>query len=219
MDLINAITLKYLYNLKALGVDYIDILESKQSDDSLPDDIDDLRELVDSCFLCELCQTRAKTVFGEGSLSSDIMFIGEAPGAMEDYSGRPFVGRAGTLLTKMIERVLNISRSDVYIANVIKCRPPENRIPTPTEATTCKPYLLKQIEIIEPKVIVALGATAYHHLTESSAKISHVRGKVFDFNGIYLIPTFHPSYLLRNEKAKVLAYQDLLTIKRVLCEF
>lgn len=219
MELSKALSLKYLYSLKMLGVKYLEPIELEttlKDSETLPFNIDELQKVVNICERCNLSQTRKNVVFGEGNLNANLMFVGEGPGAMEDSTGRPFVGRAGELLTKMIERVLELNRSDVYIANIVKCRPPNNRVPTIMEATTCKPYLLRQIEIIKPKVIVALGATSYHYLTEDKAKISTVRGRVFEFSDFYLIPTYHPSFLLRNPLAKKEAYQDLLKIKSLL---
>jgi DNA polymerase len=141
------------------------------------------------------------------------MFVGEGPGATEDATGRPFVGRAGELLTKMIQNVLHINRSEVYIANIVKCRPPNNRTPLPKEAFTCRVYLFKQIEIIKPKLIVALGATAYKYLTNDTTPISKIRGHIIDAKNYKIIPTFHPSYLLRNPSAKKEAYLDMLKVK------
>ena len=126
------------------------------------------------------------------------------------------MGRSGELLTKMIENVLHLKRDDVYITNIVKCRPPNNRIPTPTEAHTCHPYLLKQIEIIKPKLIVTLGATAYHYLTGEETSISKIRGTLHRQNGYTLIPTYHPSYLLRNPSAKKEVFEDLLKVKELM---
>ena len=182
----------------------------------LPNDLEELRKIVENCHLCDLAKTRKKVVFGEGDPNAKIMFIGEAPGASEDETGRPFVGRAGQLLTKMIENVLEIPRSSVYIANIVKCRPPNNRVPTPQEAKTCLPYLLKQIEIVDPKILVALGATSYRYLTGDNTPISKIRGQIIKFQNRILIPTYHPSYLLRNPSKKKEVYEDLLKIKELL---
>ena len=190
-------------------------LEKAQSLD-LPDDLEKLRDIVLSCHLCDLAKTRKNVVFGEGNPKAKLMFIGEGPGATEDETGRPFVGRAGQLLTKMIENVLEIPRSEVYIANIVKCRPPGNRVPTPQEAQTCIPYLMKQIEIVDPKILVALGSTSYRWLTGDNTPISKVRGETLSFQGRILIPTFHPSFLLRNPSKKREVYQDLLKIKELL---
>ncbi len=207
-----------LYQLQWLGVQYIDRIEMKKNSYDLPDDLEELKKIVLHCHLCDLAKTRKNVVFGEGNPHTKIMFIGEGPGATEDETGRPFVGRAGQLLTKMIENVLQIKRSEVFIANIVKCRPPNNRVPTPQEVEKCIPYLWKQIEIIDPKIIVALGSTSYRHLTGDKTPISKVRGQVIDFEGRKLIPTFHPSFLLRNPSKKREAYEDLLKIKELLCE-
>lgn len=213
-------TLKLLYNLyqlQWLGVSYMDPIAFEKSQTlDLPDDLEKLREIVLSCHLCDLAKTRKNVVFGEGNPKAKLMFIGEGPGATEDETGRPFVGRAGQLLTKMIENVLEIPRSEVYIANIVKCRPPNNRVPTPQEAQTCIPYLMKQIEIIDPKILVALGSTSYRWLTGDTTPISKVRGETLTFQGRILIPTFHPSFLLRNPSKKREVYQDLLKIKELL---
>ncbi len=194
------------------------IKQENHATQSLPNDLEELKRIVLQCHLCDLAKTRKNVVFGEGNPHAKLMFIGEGPGATEDETGRPFVGRAGQLLTKMIENVLEIPRSEVYIANIVKCRPPNNRVPTPEEARTCIPYLFKQIEIINPKILVALGATSYRWLTGDTTPISKVRGERIEFRGRILIPTFHPSYLLRNPSKKKEAYQDLLKIKELLCE-
>ena len=215
--LYNALQLKRLYQLRDIGYRYVPIVKPKSAAPlRLPDDLEALRQIASACQLCPLSKTRTKTVFGEGNPRSPLMFVGEGPGAQEDMTGRPFVGRAGELLTKMIENVLEVPRESVYIANIVKCRPPNNRVPTPEEAYSCLPYLQRQIEIVSPRVIVALGATAYHYLTGDKKGITKVRGSLIDMGDYTLIPTFHPSYLLRNPSAKREAYQDLLRIKELM---
>ena len=217
--LYNALQLKRLYQLKQLGFDYVPLVEKRSgASKALPNDLERLEKMVSECMLCALGKTRTKAVFGEGDPHASLMFVGEGPGAQEDMSGRPFVGRAGELLTKMIENAIEVPRQSVYIANIVKCRPPNNRVPTPEEAYTCLPYLMKQIELVAPRVIVALGATAYHYLTGDKSGITKVRGEVIDRGDYLLVPTYHPSYLLRNPSAKKEVYQDLLKIKRLLCE-
>ena len=217
--LYNALQLKHLYQLKTLGFNYVPLLEKRVLEDAnLPNSFKALKQFVLQCQLCPLSKSRTKTVFGEGDIGASLMFIGEGPGMQEDITGRPFVGRAGELLTKMIENVIKIPRSKTYIANIVKCRPPNNRVPTIEEAHTCLPYLKKQIELVSPSIIVALGATAYHYLTGDKSGISKVRGEMIDMGSYILIPTYHPSYLLRNPSAKKEAYQDLLKVKRLLCE-
>jgi len=183
----------------------------------LPNTLSQLKKYTLSCHLCPLSKTRKNVVFGEGNPNAEIMFVGEGPGEMEDNTARPFVGRAGQLLTKIIENVLEIKREDVYIANIVKCRPPSNRVPTQEEANLCKPYLLKQIEIINPSIIVSLGATSYRYLTgDFNGAISKVRGELFDMGNAKLIPTYHPSYLLRNPSAKKAMFLDMLKVKAML---
>ena len=165
-----------------------------------------------ACAKCkELARCRHSVVFGVGSPRAEIMFIGEAPGADEDAQGEPFVGRAGQLLTKIIQ-AMGYQRGDVYIANVLKCRPPENRTPLPDEVANCLPYLLAQIELIKPKVIVALGATALRSLLDVQLGITKIRGHWYTFRDIPIMPTFHPAYLLRNPPAKKEVWQDMQTV-------
>jgi DNA polymerase len=169
----------------------------------------EIREDIGECTRCKLHTLgRSQVVFGAGNPSADLMFVGEAPGADEDAQGVPFVGRAGQLLTKMIE-AMGFAREDVYIANVIKCRPPENRNPDPDEVLSCEPFLFRQIQTIQPLVIVALGAFAAKALLKSEQPISKLRGQVHDYQGAKLIPTFHPSYLLRSPGQKKYAWDDL----------
>ncbi len=217
-NLHNALQLKQLTILKQLGYSYTDIMPSELESESvdLPDTMEKLRQTVEACHLCELSKSRQKVVFGEGNEQADILFVGEGPGATEDSTGRPFVGRAGEVLTKMIENVLHIPRSEVYIANIVKCRPPNNRVPTESEALTCRPFLQKQIALVQPKIIVTLGATAYRYLTNDESPISRVRGTIIQGDGYKIIPTFHPSYLLRNPSAKKETLSDLLKVKALL---
>ncbi|MBD3790532.1 MAG: uracil-DNA glycosylase [Campylobacterales bacterium] len=217
-NLKNALLLKQLYQLKQLGYIYTDSMIFKEDDVdlTLPNTLEALQKQAMNCHLCDLSKTRQKVVFGEGNPHAQVMFVGEGPGATEDSIGRPFVGRSGELLTKMIENVLLIQRQDVYIANIVKCRPPSNREPTPNEAYTCKPYLLKQIELIKPKIIVTLGSTAYMYLTGDEIPISKIRGSVIKQENYIVIPTYHPSYLLRNPSAKKEAFEDLKKIKSLM---
>ena len=213
--------LNQLYKYKFFGYDFFDDIQPLS--DEIGKNIkninsfDSLKKLVLCCHLCELSKTRKNVVFGEGNKDADLMFVGEAPGAMEDEQGRPFVGRAGQLLTKIIENVLELKREDVYIANIVKCRPPNNATPTLEIATTCKPYILKQIELVKPKIIVALGSVAYKYLTNDFENgITKVRGSIINFGGIKLIPTYHPSYLLRNPSAKKDVFVDMKRVKGML---
>jgi DNA polymerase len=168
------------------------------------------------CMRCKLATLgRKQVVFGVGNADADLMFVGEAPGADEDVQGIPFVGRAGQLLTKMIEAI-NLRRDEVYIANVIKCRPPGNRNPEPDEIATCEPFLFQQIQAINPRVIVALGSFAAKTLLRSDESISRLRGRIYDFRGAKLIPTFHPSFLLRSPDRKRDAWEDLKRARALL---
>ena len=171
-------------------------------------------ELAD-CPRCPLREQRTQVVFGGGSPEAELVFVGEAPGRDEDRQGKPFVGRAGQLLTRMIV-AMGLTRDQVYICNVIKCRPPENRDPRPEEVACCEPFLLQQLEIIQPKVIVALGRFAVQTLLRDSTAISRLRGTWRDYHGIPLMPTFHPSYLLRNPAGKRPVWEDLQEVMRKL---
>jgi DNA polymerase len=212
----NLIKLKFLYSLKESGVEYFEGFSSKETKMEMPKELKELEKICKNCTLCDLSKTRNNVVFGEGNPNAKLMFIGEGPGEMEDKTGRPFVGRAGKLLTKIIENVLEMTRDDVYIGNIVKCRPPNNRVPTIEEAETCKPFLLQQIEIIDPEILVCLGKTAFMYLLNENMPISKVRGQIFDYKGRKVIPTYHPSYLLRNPSAKKEAYKDFLLIKSML---
>jgi len=164
---------------------------------------------VAECRRCKLCEARNKTVPGEGSTSARILFVGEGPGADEDRTGRPFVGRAGQLLDDIIVKGMKLRREDVYIANVVKCRPPGNRVPEPDEAAACAPFLDRQIAAIRPAVICALGATAVRRLLDDERSMSSLRGRAYEYRGIPVIVTYHPAYLLRNPAAKVHTWQDI----------
>ena len=168
----------------------------------------DLERIALVCEKCRLAKTRTQVVYGVGSPNADLMFVGEAPGRDEDIQGKPFVGRAGQLLTDII-KAMKLTRDDVYIANVIKCRPPENRNPEPDELDACRPWIRRQIELIQPRVIVTLGRFALQSLTEKGYAISSVRGQWLDYNGIRVMPTYHPAYLLRNPAAKKEVWADM----------
>jgi uracil-DNA glycosylase family 4 len=179
--------------------------------------LDDIKtDIGPLCMRCKLCNLgRSQTVFGVGNPRARLMFVGEAPGEDEDKKGEPFVGRAGQLLTKIIEAI-GLSREQVYIANVIKCRPPGNRNPEPDEVATCEPFLFRQIDVIQPKVIVPLGKFAAQCLLKSMDPITKLRGRRFDYRGSVLIPTFHPAYLLRNPSAKREVWEDMKQVRAIL---
>lgn len=172
---------------------------------------EELQSKALACHRCRLCETRTTVVFGEGNIRSKLVFVGEAPGRDEDRQGRPFVGRAGQLLTKMIE-AMGLKREEIYIANCLKCRPPENRNPLPDEIALCQPILRRQIELIGPKVICALGKFASQTLLATETPISKLRGHFQDYHGIKLMPTYHPAYLLRNPGEKKWVWEDLQKI-------
>ncbi|HDH11484.1 MAG TPA: uracil-DNA glycosylase [Nitrospirae bacterium] len=172
------------------------------------DALKNLRKEIGDCHRCKLSENRKNIVFGEGNPDAELMFIGEGPGRDEDIQARPFVGNAGKLLAKMILK-MGFKQEDVYIANIVKCRPPFNREPGEDEITTCLPYVEKQIEIINPKVIVSLGKIAAQSLLRSKVPISKLRGSFHDFQNIPVMPTFHPAYLLRNPKEKWLTWDDM----------
>lgn len=173
-------------------------------------------ELV-GCQRCALCHARKNIVFGTGNPKAHLVFVGEGPGADEDRLGEPFVGRAGQLLTKMID-AMGFKREDVYICNVVKCRPPENRDPKPEEVNACEPFLVRQLLAIKPQVIVALGRHAAQTLLKNAVPMSKIRGQWQEYRGIKMMPTFHPAYLLRNPPAKKEVWEDLKKVMAVLAE-
>jgi uracil-DNA glycosylase family 4 len=179
-------------------------------------DLPALREFIGDCDRCKLAPLRTNLVFGVGDPNAQLMFIGEAPGADEDARGEPFVGRAGQLLTDIIERGMGLSRAQVYICNVIKCRPPENRNPEPDEVASCEPFLFRQIELVQPQVIVALGAFAVQALLKVKTPISKLRGNWHEVRGVRMMPTFHPAYLLRNPADKKLVWSDIQLVMKEL---
>ncbi len=183
------------------------------------DTVDILREIradIGDCTRCKLCKLgRTQVVFGVGNPRAELMFVGEAPGQDEDIQGEPFVGRAGQLLTKIIEAI-GLTRDQVYIANVIKCRPPGNRNPEPDEVATCEPFLFRQIDAIKPRVIVALGTFAAQCLLKTNDPISRLRGRAFQYRGAQLIPTFHPAFLLRSPERKRDVWEDMKKVRALL---
>lgn len=226
-DVVNELAL-----LRELGYTHLDLVGSTQlavgrsevpASDEAPanselqtanSEYEALRAEALACTKCRLAGSRKNVVFGVGDPNADLMFVGEAPGHDEDVKGEPFVGRAGQLLTDII-KAMKLSREQVYIANVIKCRPPENRNPEPDELDACRPYIRRQVELIQPKVIVTLGRFGLQSLTGKGYGISSVRGQWLDYNGIKLMPTFHPAYLLRNSAAKKEVWADM---KKVMAE-
>jgi DNA polymerase len=176
-----------------------------------PETLDHIRADMGDCTRCQLCKTRTHIVFGEGAADARLVFVGEGPGFEEDQCGRPFVGAAGQLLTKIIA-AMKLSRETVYIANIVKCRPPNNRNPEPGEIRQCLPFLKRQLAAIKPQVICALGSVPAHTLLETQTPISRLRGRFHEFMGIPLMPTFHPAYLLRSPERKRDVWNDVQQI-------
>jgi uracil-DNA glycosylase len=176
----------------------------------------ELREHIGDCRRCKLAPHRTHLVFGVGNPRARLVFVGEAPGRDEDAQGEPFVGRAGQLLTEIITKGMKLRRDDVYIANVIKCRPPDNRNPEPDEVASCQPFLLRQLQLIGPEVVVALGKFAAQTLLGTKTPITQLRGRWYDWHGMKLMPTFHPAYLLRNPGDKRLVWDDIQKVMRAL---
>lgn len=189
---------------------FLDAQENWENADSL----DTLNNLICSCQKCELHKTRNKFVFGVGNLKATVMLIGEGPGAEEDKQGEPFVGRAGQLLNDIL-KAINFTRQEVYIANVVKCRPPANRTPLPEEMDSCMPYLLKQIDLIKPKLILCLGLVAANALLGKKDSLGKLRGKIFELNKIKVMVTYHPAALLRNPNLKRDCWNDVKQFKKL----
>ena len=207
----------YLEYLKGMGITSVPVSEN------IPETVirseiltlAEVRKELGDCKRCKLHRTRRTIVFGEGNEKAALMFIGEGPGYDEDVQGRPFVGKAGQLLTKIIESI-HLPREEVYIANIVKCRPPQNRNPEPDEIQCCNPFLMKQIRVIRPKIICALGTFSAQTLLKTDTKISALRGKIFDLEGIKVIPTYHPAFLLRNPERKREVWEDMKKIAELI---
>jgi DNA polymerase len=193
--------------------DPLPVLAHNAPADDKPTALRLIREDIGDCKRCRLHKGRTNLVFGVGNVNADIMFIGEGPGADEDAQGEPFVGRAGQLLNNMIA-AMGIKREDVYIANVVKCRPPGNRTPERDECDTCGPFLMRQVEVIQPKMIVALGATAAKYLIGINDSMNNLRGRIYEFKGTKLVVTYHPAYLLRDPRRKAETWKDLQIVMK-----
>jgi uracil-DNA glycosylase len=198
-----------------LGLEHTDLRwpERASSEPAAPPTLEQVREALGDCTRCKLHAHRTQIVFGVGNPHASLVFVGEAPGADEDAQGEPFVGRAGQLLTKIIE-AMGLHRQDVYICNIIKCRPPNNRTPETEEIVACQPFLLQQLRVIAPKFICALGGPAAQTLLQTKEPISRLRGRFHDFHGIPLLPTFHPAFLLRNPNEKKTVWEDMKLLVR-----
>ncbi len=211
----------YLEYLKEMGIESMTASEERPCE-VLPNSslspltappLEKVRKELGDCRRCKLHRTRRALVFGEGNKKATLMIVGEGPGYEEDVQGKPFVGRAGQLLTKILQSI-HLQREEVYIANIIKCRPPQNRNPEPEEIQNCYPFLLRQIQAIQPQIICALGTFAAQTLLKTDTKITALRGKFFDFSGIKVVPTYHPAYLLRNPERKREVWEDMKKISQ-----
>jgi len=214
--------LNHLNLLNSMGYKYmqpINLKEINQSQVTMPNNYEALRSMAINCNLCELSKSRTNVVFGQGNLNANIMFVADSIATIEDELGKFYVGKSGQLLIKMIENVLNSSIDNFYITGVTKCCPSNNKVININEVGICKPYLEKQIELIKPKLIVALGDLSYKHITGDTTEFSQLRGKILKYNNIDIMPTFHPSFLLRNPTSKKEAFHDMLKIKSIMESF
>jgi len=215
----------YLEYLRGMGIIGVSSSERQDQKGSLnpsplprkPPTLEEVRRELGECQRCKLHRTRRTIVFGEGNKRARLMLIGEGPGYDEDVQGRPFVGKAGQLLTRILQSI-HLPREEVYITNIIKCRPPQNRNPEPDEIQSCYPFLTQQIEAIQPQMICALGTFAAQTLLKTDAKITTLRGRFYEFVGIKVMPTYHPAYLLRNPERKREVWQDMKQISKELVE-
>jgi uracil-DNA glycosylase family 4 len=203
----------YLEAQRELGVEYTDVEWPESPAPPLPPTMSEVREELGECTRCKLYRHRTQIVFGVGHPKARLVFVGEAPGADEDAQGEPFVGRAGQLLTKIIQ-AMGMQREDVYICNILKCRPPNNRTPESDEILSCQPFLLKQLQAIGPQFVCALGGPAAQTLLQTKEPISRLRGKFYDFHGIPLLPTYHTAFLLRNPHEKKTVWEDMKLLLR-----
>lgn len=218
-NLHNALLLKQLYQLKELGFKYTDAKPfsyEEQNPLELPHSLNALKEQALNCHLCSLSKSRNNVVFGKGLDNAKIMFIGDMPLEAEDKKGEAFLGLGGEMLTAMIEKVLQISRDDVYITNLLKCHPLTSQEVHETAFHTCKAYLFKEIELVQPKVVVTLGEKAYHYLTNDTTKLKEIRGTLLEESNYVIIPTYHPSFLLKNPSFKKEVFLDLKKAKELL---
>ena len=217
-NLKNALLLKQLHQLKQLGYRYTSLTAYKEDEPNLtlPGTLEALQKQANDCHLCALSKSRQKVVFGEGNPHAALMFVGDIPSASDDSSGKIFTGRSGELLTKMIENVLKFKRNQVYITNILKCRALDTQSPSPAHAHTCHPYLLKEISLLKPKVVVALGEMAYQYLTGDDSTLEKVRGLVCSKDDYVVIATYHPSHLLKNPSLKKDVFEDLKKVKSLL---
>ena len=218
-NLHNALRLKQLYQLKNLGYRYTNTKAFSYVDANplkLPNSLVKLKQQAQNCHLCSLNKSRTKVVFGEGDENANVMFIGDIPLAMEDQAGQPFLGRGGEMLTAMIEKVLGLSRHDVYVTNLLKCHPLNTQEVQETQIHACKAYLFKEIELVEPKIIVTLGEKAYQYISNDFRDLKEARGSVTTYENYTLVSTYHPNFLLKNPSLKTEVFEDLKKIKSLL---
>jgi len=218
-NLHNALLLKQLYQLKDLGYKYTSEEPFKEDDKELlelPNNLGALKQQALNCHLCSLAKSRENVVFGEGNTNATLMFIGDTPLELEDKQGKPFLGRGGEMLTAMIEKVVGISRQEVYLSNLLKCHPLANKEVHESEYHTCKAYLFKEIALVNPKIIVTLGEKAYYYLTNDLSPLSEIRGTVINREKYIILPTYHPSFLLKNPSLKKEVFEDLKKVRGLL---
>jgi len=218
-NLHNALLLKQLYQLRELGYKYTDtkpFSHQEQNPLELPNTLKELKYQANNCHLCSLSKSRTNVVFGEGDENANIMFVGDFPLEMEDDAGKPFLGRGGEMLTAMIEKVLTLSRQNVYVTNLLKCRPLQGQALHETPFHTCKAYLFKEIEIIKPKIVITLGEEVYHYLSNDTGDFKTLRGTVIDAKDYLIVPTYHPNFLLKNPSLKKEVFIDLKKVKSLL---
>jgi len=211
--------LRYYSSITRIGLRPVSVPETQEQDDAVDssEHLEAIREDLGDCTRCNLHKGRQTVVFGVGNPNADLMFIGEGPGYEEDRQGVPFVGPAGQLLTKIIEAI-QLTREDVYIANIVKCRPPSNRDPEPEEIATCRPFLERQVSSIKPRVICTLGRVATQAMLSTEKALGRVRGQVFSFGDAALVPTYHPAFLLRDPSKKRDCWEDMKLIRALLDE-
>jgi len=218
-NLHNSLLLKQLYQLKNLGYKYTSEKPFSEDDKillELPNTLQQLKQQALNCHLCSLSKSRTQVLFGEGNENANIMFIGDVPLEIEDNEGKIFLGRGGEMLTSMIEKVLKIPRQEVYLTNLLKCRPLANKEVHESEYHTCKAYLFKEIALIKPKVIITLGEKAYHYLTNDLSPLKEIRGEVIEKENYIIVPTYHPSFLLKNPSLKIDVFEDLKRVRELL---
>ncbi|CAA6808841.1 MAG: Uracil-DNA glycosylase, family 4 [uncultured Sulfurovum sp.] len=218
-NLHNALLLKHLYQLKELGYKYTSEKVFSENDQNLlklPNSLIALKQQAFNCHLCSLSKSRNQVVFGEGDENAEVMFIGDVPLEIEDNEGKPFLGRGGEMLTAMIEKVLGLSRENVYISNLLKCHPLASQEVHESEFHTCKAYLFKEIKLVNPKIIITLGEKAYHYLSNDTHSLTEIRGTIIQKEKHIILPTYHPNFLLKNPSFKKEVFKDLQKVKKLL---